>query len=138
MAILKRNLGEHEDYNPISLMRFHSREEMLSEYNRMKDVFRKRVATIKRSGEFEGAQIVSNYEEFKGRAERHRGIPAHVQIGKDAHAQIRLGIRRQCLKRAHRSARRGANNKSTSRQHCTWWICKIASPHHQPPISIIV
>jgi len=68
MATLKRNLGEHEDYNPISLMRFHSREEMLSEYNRMKDVFRKRVDTIKRSGEFDGAQIVSNYDEFKGRA----------------------------------------------------------------------
>lgn len=68
MATLKRNLGEHEDYNPVSLMRFHTREEMLSEYNRMKDMFRKRVGTIKRSGEFEGAQIVRTYDEFKGRA----------------------------------------------------------------------
>lgn len=67
MSTLKRNLGEHEDYNPVSLMRFHTREEMLSEYNRMKDLFRKRVGTIKRSGEFEGAQIVRTYDEFKGR-----------------------------------------------------------------------
>ena len=68
MATLKRNLGEHEDYNPVSLMRFHTREEMLSEYNRMKDMFRKRAGAIKRSGEFEGAQIVRIYDEFKGRA----------------------------------------------------------------------
>lgn len=68
MAILRRNLGDHEDYNPVSLMRFHTREEMLSEYNRMKDLLRKRVGTIKRSGEFEGAQIVRTYDEFKGRA----------------------------------------------------------------------
>lgn len=68
MAALKRNLGEHADYNPVSLMRYHTREEILSEYNRMKDLFRKRVDTIKRSGEFEGVQIVRTYDEFKGKA----------------------------------------------------------------------
>lgn len=63
MRNIKRSLGSHEEYNPVSLARYHTQEELEKEYTRMRENLRKNVDRIKKS-EFGDAAIVKAYQEF--------------------------------------------------------------------------
>lgn len=65
MRNIKRNFGEHEDYSPIALARYHTEEELQAEYKRMRENLRKNIGRIRKSGEFEDAQILKTYSEFE-------------------------------------------------------------------------
>lgn len=64
MREIKRNLGEHDDYNPLNLSRNYSEDELKKEYNRMRENLRKGVERIKKSGEFPDALILREAENF--------------------------------------------------------------------------
>lgn len=63
MRKIKRNLGEHEDYSPLKLAREHDRDELIKEYNRMREALRKNVQRIRQSGEFPDASIIKTYQD---------------------------------------------------------------------------
>ena len=64
MREIKRNLGNHDDYNPVTLSRNYTEEELRAEYKRMRENLRKGVERIKKSGEFPDAQIIKAYDSF--------------------------------------------------------------------------
>lgn len=65
MRRIKRNLGEHEDYNALYLAKHFDRATLAAEYTRMREALRKNVARIKASGEFPDAQIIKTYQELE-------------------------------------------------------------------------
>lgn len=64
MREINRNLGDHDDYNPISLFRNYSEDELIDEYNRMRRNLNRNVNRIEKSGEFEDAQVIRSREDF--------------------------------------------------------------------------
>ena len=64
MREINRQLGDHDDYNPVSLFRNYSEEELTEEYNRMRRNLNRNINRIEKSGEFEDAQVISAREDF--------------------------------------------------------------------------
>lgn len=64
MREIKRNLGNHDSYNPVTLSRNYSEDELRVEYKRMRENLRKNIERIKKSGQFPEAQIIKTYESF--------------------------------------------------------------------------
>lgn len=64
MRDIKRNLGEHEDYNPLSLSKI-PHDHLAAEYTRMREAMRKNVSRIRKSGEFNDAAVLDTYKEFQ-------------------------------------------------------------------------
>lgn len=63
MREIKRRLGSHEDYNPVTLAKRFSEDAVRREYTRMREALRKNVSRIRKSGEFADAQIIKTYED---------------------------------------------------------------------------
>lgn len=82
MRKIKRNLGEHEDYSPLKLAREHDRQELVKEYNRMREALRKNVQRIRQSGEFPDAAIIKTYQNSLS--------PSDMKSLKDADVALRL------------------------------------------------
>lgn len=64
MREIKRNLGNHDDYKPVTLSRNYSEDDLCVEYRRMRENLRKNIERIKKSGQFPEAQVTKIYESF--------------------------------------------------------------------------
>ena len=59
---LRRDLGGRDAYTPTSLMMNYSEDQVREEYRRIREMLRRNVRTIEKSGEFPDAQIVRAYQ----------------------------------------------------------------------------
>ena len=64
MRDFKRNLGNHDHYNPYSLAKTHTEDELRQEYTRLRDNLRRNVSRTKADPDFQDAQIVKTYQRF--------------------------------------------------------------------------
>jgi len=64
MREIRRDLGNHDDYNPLNLSRNYDISQLRAEYSRMRDNLRRNVGRIEKSGEFPTAQVLKEYENF--------------------------------------------------------------------------
>ena len=64
MREIRRDLGNHDDYNPLNLSRNYDISQLRAEYSRMRDNLRRNVGRIEKSGEFPTVQVLKEYSNF--------------------------------------------------------------------------
>ena len=64
MRDIARNLGSHDDYSPIALLRYNTRQQLEEEYRRMRKNLKRNVQRIEKSGEFDGAAVTKRVDDF--------------------------------------------------------------------------
>lgn len=64
MLNIKRNLGDHYDYNPLKLMHV-DREDLIKEYDRMRRMFQKRVNRLESSDDFNDSDIIQKKQRYE-------------------------------------------------------------------------